>query len=169
MEPQGEQALGKPFWPALVVPSPGRAFPFHMSSNFNLGPRRYQQRYQFISAPAHLTGAEAWLKAPIDVLKWEDISIEHGLAVVILALRDMDYRTEYLATEHWHGIRERALMKSNWQCVCCHKDATDGHHIIYDRLGFEWIEDVVGVCRGCHDIHHKSLRAQIAASLRQYN
>jgi hypothetical protein len=91
--------------------------------------------------------------------------IERGLATCILALRSLDYE-DYLQTEHWAGIRWRAMAKTNWQCVACNKNAIDAHHVTYKRKGFERIEDVVAKCRGCHEEHHKTWSLQIKESLR---
>lgn len=88
-----------------------------------------------------------------------------AVAFPILYLRALPYK-EYLQTVHWDGIRRRAMAKSNWQCVACNKNAVDAHHVTYKRKGFERIEDVVGLCRGCHATWTATWQLQARESLK---
>lgn len=116
-----------------------------------------------LTAP-DLTGDEPWLNTPIDQLTMSDLP-DHGRAIVILGLRDMPYE-EYLTTLHWNGVRLRTMRKTNFQCVACNKDARDAHHVNYRRKGFERLEDVVALCRACHDIWHATWNLQMRESIR---
>lgn len=67
---------------------------------------------------------------------------------------------ENLRSPAWHEKR-RKLIRSNPDayCYCCgilHSPATplDLHHLTYERLGHELPEDIVAVCRPCHDLIH---------------
>ena len=109
------------------------------------------------------TGKEAWLKIPVDMLTWNDLPVPPVDALMVLALRQMPYR-EYLRTEHWHAVRQRARAQVNWQCLC-HRPAMDVHHVNYDRKGFEWPEDVIALCRECHTRWHQTWKLQARESL----
>lgn len=113
-----------------------------------------------------LTGDEPWLnKLPHESLTWDEIPIERGEAIRILALRGMSY-ARYLRTNHWHSVRTRAMRKTSWQCVACNSNASEAHHVEYKRKGFERIEDVVATCRSCHMAWHQTWNLQVRESLK---
>lgn len=121
--------------------------------------------FTFNSAP-ELSGDEPWLNKPVSELNWSDIPIDRSLAISILALREMPY-SEYLRTNHWGGIRNRTMKRTNFQCVACNADALDAHHVEYKRKGFEHPEDVIATCRECHRAWHETwmLQAQNSFNL----
>lgn len=65
------------------------------------------------------------------------------------------YRKEYLNSEHW--LEFARIVREFWgnKCVMCNKSAKDVHHRTYERLGNERLQDVVLLCRDCHDKHHE--------------
>jgi 5-methylcytosine-specific restriction endonuclease McrA len=88
-----------------------------------------------------------------------------------LGLRMEDYETKYLFSEHWSRFRntvletQRASLGRNI-CERCPEGANQRvanelhiHHLTYERLGEERLEDVEVLCRDCHDKIH--LRDQI--------
>lgn len=93
----------------------------------------------------------------------EELMKDGGRLLVVYALRDMPYE-EYLRTMHWSTVRRAALERSNWRCALCLSQVRlDVHHITYENLGDELPEDVVALCRKCHDQQHKSIKAVMAA------
>lgn len=72
-----------------------------------------------------------------------------------------DEYAEYLRSDHWQRMRKVALWRWNYKCVVCGtKDNLDVHHKTYDRLGHEALEDLVVLCRSCHEATHEYLRYQ---------
>lgn len=77
-----------------------------------------------------------------------------------------EYETKYLFSSHWREFRESVLKAQRERlgrniCERCPKDANEKaesdlqvHHLTYERLGKERIEDVEILCRGCHDEIH---------------
>jgi len=58
---------------------------------------------------------------------------------------------EYLQTEHWQNVRERALIRANHKCqICSSKDKLRVHHNTYNSRGNERDEDLIAVCDRCH-------------------
>lgn len=50
------------------------------------------------------------------------------------------------------GRREQRLDRDCWVCVFCKSQATQVHHVTYERAGYENIEtDLRSVCQLCHD------------------
>lgn len=72
------------------------------------------------------------------------------------ALRAMPYK-EYLQTPHWKRKRQEKLRIASHRCQVCNSGSTtlDVHHRTYERRGDELDEDLIVLCRTCHDIFHK--------------
>jgi hypothetical protein len=82
-----------------------------------------------------------------------------------LGFRMHEYE-KYLETTHWQDFRKFALNEQAKKlgrnmCERCEREP-DGergaelhvHHLTYERLGRELIEDVQIICRECHDMEH---------------
>lgn len=62
---------------------------------------------------------------------------------------------EYLRSPHWERIRARALFRAANRCqLCASLKRLDVHHNTYENLGHERPEDVIVLCRMCHEKHH---------------
>jgi 5-methylcytosine-specific restriction endonuclease McrA len=82
-----------------------------------------------------------------------------------LGLKTEEYE-QYLATPHWQELRKLKLerQKSELGYNCCEecdarsaasrKTALSVHHVTYERLGEEPLEDLKIICRPCHDKEH---------------
>lgn len=59
---------------------------------------------------------------------------------------------EYLASREW-AIKKRAVKeRGGGTCERCKKNPyAQTHHLTYARLGDEQMEDLQGLCAGCHD------------------
>ena len=69
-------------------------------------------------------------------------------------LRNIPY-SEYLQTEHWKNIRERALLRANHKCrMCGSKEKLQVHHNTYNNIGNERNEDLTVLCKECHEFLH---------------
>lgn len=61
----------------------------------------------------------------------------------------------YLETDHWKITREQALERANWECQRCgHQYKLHVHHKTYENLGNEQPEDLVVLCKSCHEEEH---------------
>lgn len=70
-------------------------------------------------------------------------------------LKSLDYREEYLHSEHWKMTRRAIIAKRGRYCERCHKaGSVDVHHLTYARLGAERDEDLQVICRACHEKEH---------------
>jgi len=68
--------------------------------------------------------------------------------------RNMPY-AEYLQTTHWHFKRSDALKRSKYRCQLCNSTKRlDVHHRTYENLGNEEPEDLIVLCRKCHEHFH---------------
>lgn len=75
-----------------------------------------------------------------------------------IALRDMPYPA-YLETTHWQHIRRDAIRRAGGHCQLCNAKPLrhyplDVHHRTYERRGAERPEDVIVLCRRCHETFH---------------
>ena len=60
-----------------------------------------------------------------------------------------------MASPHWKQIRQTALMLARHRCQECQSAARlHVHHVTYERLGCERLDDLKVLCRGCHAAEH---------------
>jgi hypothetical protein len=83
-----------------------------------------------------------------------------------LGLRMEDYETKYLFSPHWRQFRESVLKAQRERlgrniCERCSKGANEKaasdlhvHHLTYEHLGEERMEDIEILCASCHDKIH---------------
>ena len=68
---------------------------------------------------------------------------------------------EYLKSWAWKEQRFWAIERARNQCKECGEGLgteLDVHHVTYERLGHELPEDLVVLCRLCHDVGHRNQR-----------
>ena len=64
----------------------------------------------------------------------------------------MHYQT-YLRSPEWESKRQEKLESCQYKCQCeggCHRQATQIHHLHYDTLGNESLQDLQALCAKCH-------------------
>ena len=73
---------------------------------------------------------------------------------------------KYIRSRAWARLRRLVLGRAGGRCESCGKiplvgfdGALQVHHITYERLGAEPLEDLVAVCAGCHLWAHGGGRA----------
>src|SRR4051812_1164271 len=60
---------------------------------------------------------------------------------------------------HWAAVRATRLVTAGNRCETCNSpDPLDCHHRTYERWGVEAVEDVLMLCRFCHDAITSSIR-----------
>lgn len=65
------------------------------------------------------------------------------------------YRNDYLKSEHWKDLRNKKL-QLNPVCEKCGSDKrVEPHHLIYKNLHDIRVEDLMTLCRICHNKEHK--------------
>lgn len=64
---------------------------------------------------------------------------------------------EYLRTPEWNQTRAVALVRADHCCALDPKHAgpLEVHHRYYERRGAELPNDLIVLCRACHQLHHK--------------
>lgn len=88
--------------------------------------------------------------------------------------KEQEYK-EYLASAAWRLKRKQVLHRAGDKCEVCgmtsYAAKLDVHHKTYDRFGFESLDDLIVVCRPCHEKKDKererSVRHQNAEKLRE--
>jgi len=62
---------------------------------------------------------------------------------------------DYIISEKWRSIRKRILERDDYLCQHCKTcNATEVHHITYDNLFNENLEDLISLCNACHKMEH---------------
>ncbi len=79
-----------------------------------------------------------------------------------------DRYEKYLFSNEWRIIRERILRRDDHVCrECHHRPATQVHHLTYERAGHESDDDLIAICRPCHQQihpHHAGLEQKALLS-----
>jgi len=57
---------------------------------------------------------------------------------------------EYLKSDHWKKLRERILIRDNYECQICFEPAEEVHHLTYQHRGEEYTFELVSLCVNCH-------------------
>lgn len=66
----------------------------------------------------------------------------------------MNYQA-YLNSPEWEQVQERRLKLDGFQCTeCSCTKELEAHHLTYERLGCEDIEDLRTLCVRCHNDKH---------------
>jgi hypothetical protein len=65
---------------------------------------------------------------------------------------------EYLASDHWRNLRKRYNDSDLPQRCVCGRFRDELHHCTYERLGEEFLTDLVPLCWRCHDKLHLLLK-----------
>ena len=61
----------------------------------------------------------------------------------------------YLLSDEWGALREAVLKRCGQRCEKCERIVPlEVHHIIYDRRYFEHLDDLIALCRPCHQRRH---------------
>ena len=59
---------------------------------------------------------------------------------------------EYIASDKWRERRKRILERDNYHCMLCHStERLEVHHNTYQRFSNEDDDDLVTLCRECHE------------------
>jgi len=71
------------------------------------------------------------------------------------------YRFKYLKSDHWQNLRLEKMVSVDARCKNCGaRDlSNDVHHLRYKKLYDVELNDLVVLCRGCHDLAHVALGA----------
>jgi hypothetical protein len=66
----------------------------------------------------------------------------------------------YRAQPYWKMIRQQALERDGHRCRACGaRGRLDVHHLTYARVGKEDLDDLLTLCRSCHEAEHERRRA----------
>lgn len=68
---------------------------------------------------------------------------------------------EYLETSAWKAKRRQKFRQAGYRCQICNSGGTlNVHHRTYERVGNELLEDLVVLCRNCHDLFYEHGRLE---------
>lgn len=110
------------------------------------------------------------LRKKYDVDSDEGGYIITGPASLIVIDGNDEIREMYYSTDHWKDISNRRRKFDGDQCCWCHRERKelreigidlDVHHMKYDFFE-EDIEDLMTLCRDCHENFHSAARSRRA-------
>lgn len=70
-----------------------------------------------------------------------------------MTIHSTEYKT-HLNSPEWATTRSQKLEEADYECQRCGDSGVplEVHHLTYDRLGHEWLEDLLVVCHECHEL-----------------
>jgi len=75
--------------------------------------------------------------------------------------------SEYMQSDWWKAVRQAYIESGRPQeCVACGQPRFELHHVTYKRLGHELLDDLLAVCRVCHQEIHDEFNKR-GSSLRK--
>lgn len=78
-------------------------------------------------------------------------------SILTTALRG--YYKEYLQSDAWKAKRKAVLIRDQLRCqLCGHEKNLHVHHVTYDRIYNEDLEDLITLCSDCHGGLHKKTK-----------
>ena len=78
----------------------------------------------------------------------------HPSAARLEELNEMAYN-DYLRTPEWQRTRRAKLEQVGNRCRRCGADRKlHVHHLTYDHVGHEWLDELVVLCSWCHSDTH---------------
>ena len=64
-------------------------------------------------------------------------------------------KQQYMLSAEWYELRTLVFIRDDHTCQSCgSKTSLNCHHIMYDRLGAENLEDLITLCKSCHQYQH---------------
>ena len=70
--------------------------------------------------------------------------------------RHLDYET-WMYSKEWRQKRNRKLKEAGYKCeICGTAKNLQVHHITYENLGYEPMDDLLVVCKKCHEKLHET-------------
>ena len=72
--------------------------------------------------------------------------------------RELNYY-DYLKSPRWQRKRRQRLKHDKYRCrTCWSTKRLEVHHCTYDRLGREKLDDLITLCRDCHQAVSDSIK-----------
>lgn len=65
--------------------------------------------------------------------------------------------SDYLKSEAWRKKTDEVWKRDRGRCRRCGRSADDVHHLTYDRVYHESLDDLIMLCRPCHKMDHGRL------------
>lgn len=77
-------------------------------------------------------------------------------------LQAMPYQ-DYLRSPEWQTRRTRSLKLAGYHCQVCNASGVilNVHHRTYERLGYEYDQDLIVLCQDCHHTFHNNRKLEV--------
>lgn len=66
--------------------------------------------------------------------------------------------SSYIRSPKWAELRKAVLKRDKGVCRDCGKPAKQVHHLTYDRIFREAMEDLISLCGVCHAKRHGKIK-----------
>lgn len=68
----------------------------------------------------------------------------------------------YCRSPHFQLVRHVVLLRDDWRCVLCNREAVQVHHRSYNHINEleSEVKDCVSLCRSCHLLFHTNAKVK---------
>jgi hypothetical protein len=77
--------------------------------------------------------------------------VAKGVRALTLNQRNTRDYHRYMASREWAIKKRQIRERSDGKCERCRAPQEATHHLTYERLGDEWLSDLLAVCSPCHE------------------
>jgi hypothetical protein len=140
----------------------------HVASLGRISQSQLEQALAILARIAEQTGTQPWMYLDDDshlvIRSFFKFNTKSGWSGQRFnkrgSVRDMPYQ-EYLQTDHWQELRQKALDRDGHCCRLCRSlDELQVHHNTYERRGMEELDDLITLCKRCHrKFHNKGVES----------
>lgn len=114
--------------------------------------KRYVKYYGHLSPVFDESAFELWQE---EMQERHKAAYAEYLPIRLAALEHRkDLYDEYLSSPEWKSLRERRLEIDGGMCQRCFNKADAVHHLTYERIFNEHIDDLISICEPCHFEEH---------------
>lgn len=92
--------------------------------------------------------------------RWDKAKTDEYMKVAYAI--DQEFRLiyeDYLLSPQWKSKKEQVFNRSGGKCEVCEiNEATTAHHLTYEHLCCEPLDELMAVCDFCHDVLHGKIK-----------
>lgn len=97
----------------------------------------------------------AQYRAEQEALRRQDEAMQRAALARLELLQTMPLQ-DYYRTPEWQSHRRESLRRAKYRCqVCNHRGELHVCHRTFERRGDEWPQDLVVLCRRCHELYYQ--------------
>ncbi len=96
-----------------------------------------------------------WFVCAFPGVKTKVVATQKEAKSLVWSLIFKKYHKKYLQSQEWSKLKTQALSRANYKCQLCNaRNELHIHHRTYNNIGNEDLDDLIVLCRKCHEKFH---------------